>query len=1514
MRVLGVLFALSIIAFAGVTNAAPAQQCLPPFYQCGGSLYTGPTSCCSGQKCVVKSAYYSQCVPNDNPNCAPYYGQCGGQNYTGPACCSVGDCKFVNAFYSQCILETLSLTTTVLPTTTLRTTMKSSTTKTVTSPIKKSTTTTTTKTTIKTTLTTQIKPSTTIATTAKPTTTLSMTKTTSLVPTTSSSKTTSTSTTTTTITTRFTSILTSSETTTSTLDVTTQKPVTTDVKTTENPFTTDAQITTSISTTITTTTNVEITSTPLADKYIYRSSSLESGWENWSWSSTIDFAYAGSNPALPSGSTSAIQVKTDSWAGISFKSTPFTGYNTIAFSVAGDFNFGIHASDTSNDASDFDFGALSNACVSTPTASSFVQCFVDLKKAPAGSIFNRFTLASNSADAQTIYLTNIYLSQKSASELVSQTTTTTQTIVTPAVSPIPDQFVYKSNKLESGWENWSWSSTFDFAFAGSTPALPSGSASAIQVQTDSWAGISFKSNPFAGYNTIAFSVAGDFNFELHASDTSNDVSDVDFGPLSKACVSTPTVTGFTQCFFDLTKAPAGSVFNRFSLTSSTASLQTIYLTNIFVTQKSIAELIASAQTTTTIATPTVSPIPDKYVYNANKLESGWENWSWSSTFDFAFAGSTPALPAGSSAAIQVQTTSWAGISFKSTPFTGYNTIAFMVAGDYNFGVHASDTSNDASDVDFGPLSKLCLKTPTATEFTVCYVDLTKAPAGSVFNRFSFASGTSDSQTIYFTKIFLSQKSIAELSTSSPTTSLITSSIPTATTAPSPMADRAVYQANNLESGWENWSWSSTFDFAFAGSTPTLPSGSTTAIQVQTTSWAGISFKSTFFTGYNTLVFYVAGDYNFGVHVSDTTNDASDVDLGALSSICLEPPSASKYTVCYADLTKAPAGATFNRFSLNSGTSDSQTIYLTNIYFTQRTAAELKDTKSFTVGAAFGSNTFMLLGTGDAFKVTVSKNGNNIGIATSEAVSSPIPRVYFTISSSWQPGNYSISHANGTISFSIPEAVTADISGTRKTKKINPLVYGVNFPTSSDFLVKSGIPLGRWGGNAMTTYNPENFWINSAADWYYENRASEGVPNFLSMLSAGSAKAVVSLPSLDGVSKNISCSSYSVKKYGDQQKVDPFNADAGNGVLLNGTKIKNDPSDCYTTWTPDLLYNWLLTWPQAWKDQISIVTIDNEMDIADGTHADLQHEPMTYDLELNRLAAFGAAIRRAIPDIKIAGPTSCCHWFWFHSAAGPSDMAAHGGLSKIRYLLRSLYKRQANLLDYLDLHFNPVDGATGDGSPADNALRLRSTRSWWDPTFTSEGSVGQVSSWPDGEPNPGKVMFIPRFKQMIAEEYPGLGLGASEWYGSADLVGGLQVADTLGIFGREELDFATRWDGVAQDSAGYAAFWLFRGGANSGTEFPSNYIDIPIFYDPNLSGVYFATTGSKDAGVFVNKDPTNYQTYNVKGLKPGKYLMRHFGSTATNVAENGARLTTTIQLDESSTVVVAPYTAVFLIEQ
>lgn len=133
-----------------------------------------------------------------------------------------------------------------------------------------------------------------------------------------------------------------------------------------------------------------------------------------------------------------------------------------------------------------------------------------------------------------------------------------------------------------------------------------------------------------------------------------------------------------------------------------------------------------------------------------------------------------------------------------------------------------------------------------------------------------------------------------------------------------------------------------------------------------------------------------------------------------------------------------------------------------------------------------------------------------------------------------------------------------------------------------------------------------------------------------------------------------------------------------------------------------------------------------------------------------------------------------------------------------------------LLDFLDLHYYfQADTSANDAAAA--ALRLRMTRSLWDPTYVDESWVG-TDTPQNNEPNATIVQLIPRIKSLIAEHYPGTKFSISEWDSTddTDITGGLVVVDSLGIFGKYQLDSATYWEDPDETSAAALGFWLYRG--------------------------------------------------------------------------------------------------------
>lgn len=71
---------------------------------------------------------------------------------------------------------------------------------------------------------------------------------------------------------------------------------------------------------------------------------------------------------------------------------------------------------------------------------------------------------------------------------------------------------------------------------------------------------------------------------------------------------------------------------------------------------------------------------------------------------------------------------------------------------------------------------------------------------------------------------------------------------------------------------------------------------------------------------------------------------------------------------------------------------------------------------------------------------------------------------------------------------------------------------------------------------------------------------------------------------------------------DQESTDPYNSDAGNGLFPNGSYVLPipDPTRAYTPWNISLAKQWL----SGLANKPTVVTVDNEIEIASNTHQDM----------------------------------------------------------------------------------------------------------------------------------------------------------------------------------------------------------------------------------------------------------------------------------------------------------------------
>jgi hypothetical protein len=406
----------------------------------------------------------------------------------------------------------------------------------------------------------------------------------------------------------------------------------------------------------------------------------------------------------------------------------------------------------------------------------------------------------------------------------------------------------------------------------------------------------------------------------------------------------------------------------------------------------------------------------------------------------------------------------------------------------------------------------------------------------------------------------------------------------------------------------------------------------------------------------------------------------------------------------------------------------------------------------------------------------------------------------------------------------PVSVAIDVNAARHA--INPMIYGVSFGTPADLKILNA-PLNRSGGNNMTTYNWRQNVNNLDSDYFFESYPLPGTAqgqaadSFVSQSKGQGAQPMLTVPMIGWVAKlglgRAILPSFSVAKYGPQCSVDPYDSDAGDGVMTDcSTDITgNDPHDAYiadsaaSAWIRHLIAKW----GKSSAGGVSYYLMDNEPSIWYSTHRDI-HPAGPHGAEIrDDVIATSKFIKALDPGAKIAAPEE---WGWYgyqydgydqqYTAARnnysyyPDRSGVQGGLPYIPWLLRQ-WKASGHPIDVLSVHFYPQGNEySDDNSLATQQLRNRSTRQLWDPKYVSESYIH------------APVDLIPVLKGWVSKYYyAGTPVAVTEynWGDESKINGATTQADIFGIFGREGLDMATRWTVPAANTPTFKAMRMYR---------------------------------------------------------------------------------------------------------
>jgi hypothetical protein len=505
-------------------------------------------------------------------------------------------------------------------------------------------------------------------------------------------------------------------------------------------------------------------------------------------------------------------------------------------------------------------------------------------------------------------------------------------------------------------------------------------------------------------------------------------------------------------------------------------------------------------------------------------------------------------------------------------------------------------------------------------------------------------------------------------------------------------------------------------------------------------------------------------------------------------------------------------------------------------------------------------------------------------------------------------------------------VTVNVDPGADRHPVSPQIYGVNFGSTAQ-ANRLHWPVRRWGGNATTRYSWQDDVANRASDYLFynipeSNPHPENLPNgsavdvFVDQTRAAGGEALITVPLIGWtpVDRNYRWG-FSIAKYGAQQQnectINPFqgcNADAGNGLHTDGTPVTgNDPRDTSRAVDPTFVTGWMAHLAQrtgtAAQGGVRLFDLDNEPALWNSSHRDVHPNPTTYDELWQKTRDYTAAIKAQDPGALTLGPVS---WGWceyFFSAAdgcGPgSDRAAHGNLDWIDWYLKQVADYRTahgvRLVDYLDVHYYPQANSvalSNDESAATSALRLRSLKSLYDPSYKDESwigtDLGQV------------VMLIPRMKAWIANRLPGTRIALTEYnWGDGTTSSALAQAEALAIFGREGVDLATRWVAPADNSLIEDAFALYLSYDGAGTKVAGDSVRA-LSSDVDAVGSYaIRGTGSRLWVLLFNKD-TAARTTTVQvagGLTRPATLYRFDGThrlgAAGTAAPSGGALALTL---------------------
>lgn len=429
------------------------------------------------------------------------------------------------------------------------------------------------------------------------------------------------------------------------------------------------------------------------------------------------------------------------------------------------------------------------------------------------------------------------------------------------------------------------------------------------------------------------------------------------------------------------------------------------------------------------------------------------------------------------------------------------------------------------------------------------------------------------------------------------------------------------------------------------------------------------------------------------------------------------------------------------------------------------------------------------------------------------------------------------------SVAFSQTITIDVKSN--VHAISPYIYGSN--EDCDFTTSA-----RWGGNRSTTYNWENNASNGGNDYSnvsdgfydYTGSSTPALPivNFIKNADSRNQFKIVSLQAAgyvaadkDGQITEVASDENTRWKKLEYNKPTPYSL----------TPDKDDDV-VYI----DELINYLQTLGEPGNGGVDAYAVDNEPFLWSRSHPMLHPEQTTYEELFEKTKLVASTVHKISPRTEIVGPMfygwgDAARWGYNDYGFDKEFRSKNDSYNWfVDFYLDSLHQMEEKygerFLDIISFHWYPeatgtetrytsgakkgqlvriVNTSTADGATPTQliaadviAARLQAPRTLWDNTYKENSYVGnELRILPRSQRS-----LLQAIKYSINTYYPGTKIAFTEFEYDAEghWSGGLALADVLGIFGREDVYLATKWNKFqSYSTAAYKLYLNYDGNGN-----------------------------------------------------------------------------------------------------